>query len=438
MGDHNRKNVVAQEVRHNQTDYSFVMADVKIRHDVRLSDAHYRLYRLLQALDRDQQNAVFRGICGLSYFLHQSESTLKGLHADLVRLGLIHSIRLLWGGPTHKVRRRRKPKKFVKLPVAVLFDLRLSDRAVRVFEELCWWNSHPVGGDPYPANRTVGKPLGMSERTIERAMKELKDYGLVKTESRGFDRTTIKRTVSVKKLYTLESLIPNINVPREILSGQASYKFSGIVPVGSSRIKSDGPVAPNMAERKKKKQTKKKGIKKKHSYKFSNSSASAARNVEYKTAGPDEPVRKHENVRDGTARPPRDFSGVGIRGNGNKRAAKNGKGAVLMNTHRKASVPKKSARPLHTPKWSAELLHILRRNGLHKIFDQEMRYAEKLSEHRIAVMAETAADSKKVSNRWAFFSPGPPRQGKRAAIQRYIPPAPYPWTSQNDLPSTSP
>ena len=110
---------------------------------------------------------------------------------------------------------------FAQLPRAILKARRLSDRAKVVYALLLdyAWQQ----GSCFPGQKRLAQDLDTTERTIQRALTELRDYALISWRRRGMTQTNV---------YLIHSLGENPNlVPAESdatnLSHQEATNLSG-------------------------------------------------------------------------------------------------------------------------------------------------------------------------------------------------------------------
>lgn len=95
---------------------------------------------------------------------------------------------------------------WVSFPSSLLFlqkSFGLSSNGLNVLLHLImhWWNPND---DPYPSQETIAKRMGVSKRTVQRAMHELEENGLVekRTTSRENPKYRGRNVYSLRPLAT--------------------------------------------------------------------------------------------------------------------------------------------------------------------------------------------------------------------------------------------
>ncbi len=97
---------------------------------------------------------------------------------------------------------------FVRTPVSILHDNNLSDAAFRLYLEIFGLSGASKKGYCWATNRSLGKVLGKSPRSIIRALAELEKLGYIRKEE---TRNELTKQVTERRIYPLK----NFSCPHE-------------------------------------------------------------------------------------------------------------------------------------------------------------------------------------------------------------------------------
>lgn len=109
-----------------------------------------------------------------------------------------------------------------------VIDAPISAQAVRVYAVLCRY-ADKEDGTCFPSIKTLGERINVSDSTIKRALKELKEIGAIKSQKR-FDKATGEQT---SNLYTVMRTKELIYEPPHVIddtspSSSENYKLESI------------------------------------------------------------------------------------------------------------------------------------------------------------------------------------------------------------------